>query len=458
MMKTHSNHIRTMISSLYHEKNSPYRLATYASMSIPDTLVCANRLSGHALYVLTREVDSVDFTWRREDTGEVETLSAVFLEPEDPDFAEDRTDHAVDVFGDGRKLTYSVWMQPESAPVVYLLPGLGAHRLSNSTLALAEVAYSFGTSVVCLSSTMNFEFMQQGSSTPLPGFLPQDSQDAHRALNAVHADLERRRPGHSEGHEEILAGASLGGAQTLHIAAAAEDPACEWLDFDVYVAIDPPVDLRYAARQLDQFYNAPLAFPEDERKERMEAILAKVLHLADGKLKPTEDLPFTRLEAEYLIGLSFRATLQTVLLASQERHDQGILMTERDPLCMAPAFREASEYSFMEYIYGFLIPFRTEQEEGTNFDEAAVERVFEQSDLRFIEKALRGNARVRVFANSNDFLLGPDDRAWLRDVLGEHAYFFDDGGHLGNLHRGRVQEAIRSIVERAGEEAEAIEE
>jgi hypothetical protein len=133
-------------------------------------------------------------------------------------------------------------------------------------------------------------------------------------------------------------------------------------------------------------------------------------------------------------------------------------MTERDPLCMAPAFREASEYSFMEYIYGFLIPFRTEQEEGTNFDEAAVERVFEQSDLRFIEKALRGNARVRVFANSNDFLLGPDDRAWLRDVLGEHAYFFDDGGHLGNLHRGRVQEAIRSIVERAGEEAEAIEE
>ena len=412
---------------------------------------------GRVLYVLTREVDATDFSWKSDSTGEVETLAAVFLAPEDPGFPGRGETHTVTLFDDERRLPYSAWMQPEPATVVYLLPGLGAHRIGESSLGLAEAAYDFGASVVTLSSAMNFEFMKGGASTALPGFLPRDAADVHRALGAIHADLERRYPGHAEGQSRFLFGVSLGGAHTLTISATAQDPDDDGLKFDLYVALDPPVDLRYAAGQLDRFYNAPLGFPATERAERMEEILAKVLELAEGRMEPTMDLPFTRLEAEYLIGLSFRATLQMVLLASQERHDQGILLTPRDPLRMAPAFREASEYSFMEYLYGFLLPYYAEQIPEVTLDDAGAAWIFERSDLRSLEPSLRSNERVRVFANANDFLLGPDDRTWLQSVLGERAFFFDEGGHLGNLHRDAVQEVIRSIVVQANEEVAPVE-
>ncbi len=409
------------------------------------------------LYAQQREIEVTDFVWKSDTSASTQTLSAIFLVPEDADFADTGSTERVRL-ASGERFPYSLWLQPEPAPLAYVVPGFGGHRLSEGTLALAEIAYRNGHSVVAVSSPSNWEFMRFGASVATPGYGPVDSHDLHVALTAIDRDLERRFPGRFG--DRRLGGLSLGAYQALFIAASEEQAAAQdLLVFDLYVALDPPVSVEHALTQLDRFYNAPLSFPAAEREERIEEIFAKVLYLSNGDLQPGMELPFTELEAQFLIGLSFRLELQFLLLQSQELHDLGVLRTPRERLHRAPAFREASEYSYLEYVYAFVLPYYAEhaQDSGAErlpairLDEAGARALFEQSDLRSVEAGLAANERVRLFANENDFLLRAEDLDWLRATLGERVTLFPAGGHLGNLHREAIQEVIADTVRQAVE-------
>ena len=402
------------------------------------------------LYMLNREVDVQDFSWQSDESGPTQTLDSIFLAPEDPTFPErGRTDRVR--LSEKQDLPFTLWLQPKPAPLVYVVPGMGGHRLSNGGLGLAEIFYGNGNSVVTLSNPTNWEFIAHGSTVDQPGYVPADAHDLHRAVTAIDHQLEARWPAHFS--SKRLAGLSIGAFQTLFIAAnEARSKAEGLLLFDVYLALDPPVNLEHAMLQVDRFYNAPLSFPAEERARRIEEIFGKVLYLSDGDLQPDMELPFTRLEAEFLIGLAYRLDLQYTILQTQDRHDRGVLQTPRSKLRRAPAFREASEYSFLEYMYAFVLPYYAERDPRLSFDEAGAQQLFADCDLRSIAAELEANERVRLFANENDFLLRPEDLDWLREHLGDRAHFFPAGGHLGNLHRKAIQDVIEGIVEEAAEE------
>src|SRR5438552_1425546 len=82
------------------------------------------------------------------------------------------------------------WMQPHVAPIVYIVPGLGSHRLADSALALAELWYDNGFSVVCVSSAFNSEFMESASTVLVPAYPPVDAHDLHVALTEIDHRLE----------------------------------------------------------------------------------------------------------------------------------------------------------------------------------------------------------------------------------------------------------------------------
>lgn len=395
------------------------------------------------LFTLNREVDVTNFSWRKDESAATQTLEAIFLKAEDPHFAEKgRTDRVL--ISKDRELPYTVWMQPGAAPLYFVVPGLGGHRLSDSALGLAEILYAAGSSVVTVSNPTNWEFIRYAASVDQPGYVPVDALDLHRALTVIDAALEARDPGRASSRR--LAGISMGAAQALHIAAhQGEARAANLVDFELFVALDPPVSLEHAMHQLDRFYNAPLSFPVAERQERIDEIFAKVIYLGGGQLTPATELPFTQVESQFLIGLAFRLDLQFTLLQTQELHDRGVLETPRSYLRRAPAFREASTYSYLEYFYAFLLPCYAERDPRIHLDEAGARTLFDESDLRSIAAGLEANPRVRVFANENDFLLRPEDVQWLRDHLGERAQLFPAGGHLGNLHRKEIQAAIQRV-------------
>lgn len=399
-----------------------------------------------------------------DDTGAVQTLQSAFMAPQDANFWRRLTTGHVGIAATGRQMPYSFRLQDGAAPIVFVVPGTGTHRLGSATLTLAEMAWKRGFSVALVSNSMNFEFMQTAASVSVPGHSPMDARDVHAALHAVAWDLDRRAPDRILGR--VFMGYSLGAFHGFYISAAVanQDPASPRIDFDRYVLLDPPVRMVEALNQLDRFYNAPLVYPPEQRAYAVRRILRKALHVArtslagesgtaytrfgttevgSGTLEPSVELPFTNLEAEYLIGLSFRRTLTSVIWVSQERNDQGVLLTERSNLRRWAAYEEMSDYSFMEYLYAFVLPYY--QQLGLV---QTSEDLVQQNDLHAIEGSLRGNEKLRVFANKNDFLTTKADVEWLTGLVGaDHTEFFPTGGHLGNLGRPDVQKAIMASLE-----------
>lgn len=392
-----------------------------------------------------------------EDSGATQTLEAAFIGPRDPKFGSRMTTRATALASTGRELPYSVRMQPGRAPLVLLVPGLGAHRRSSTSVALAEMAWERGFSVAIISNVMNFEFIENGASVPVPGHAPVDARDVHLALDAVAHDLARSYPERIGAH--VFLGYSLGAFHGFYIAAQQTDPARELLRFDRFVLLDPPVRLLYGMQRLDAFYDIPLAFPEPEAEARRILLKATRVALAaqtarlgsgdysriestdlgDGTIAPEMELPFTSEEAEFLIGLAFRRSLQALLYASQERDDLGVLLTERRRLRRLPVYEEISEYSFEMYLHAFLIPYYRDRLHSVS----SVEEMIAQNDLHVLEGNLRGNPDLRVFANRNDFLTNDEDVDWLTKTVGTgNVYFFPRGGHLGNLHRPEVQAQV----------------
>jgi hypothetical protein len=197
-------------------------------------------------------------------------------------------------------------------------------------------------------------------------------------------------------------------------------------------ALHKAMDLAEASLALDD------AFTFGEDISRMGAMKAGTASLA-----PTGPLPFSNLEAEFLIGLNFRILLQSVIYDSQERFDQGILETERGWFRRTSAYEEIADYSYSEYMYGFVLPYYRDQLRIVG----SARELVEANDLRSIETQLRNHPEIRHFANRNDFLTTDEDVRWMTQVLGaEHVHFFERGGHLGGLHRPEVQAEIMQAV------------
>jgi ABC-type transporter lipoprotein component MlaA len=416
------------------------------------------------LWTLNRdeEIYGHEFSNRHEDSAQVQTLELAFLAPRDPAFGGRLRSGEATIPATGRALPYSYRLQKGRAPIVFLLPGIGSHRQSGSALALAEMVFERGFSVVVLSSALNFEFMQRAASVSVPGHAPADAHDVHVALDAIVRDLSARKPDRLGPH--VLMGYSLGAFHAFFIAAEERSGASDLVGFDRYIALDAPVRLLHGLERIDSFYNAPLAFPADERAEQTLHILRKALHvgkqalaardaesygrvesvnLGGGSLTPAAELPFSNLEAEYLIGLAFRRTLQGIIYASQEREDLGVLESQRGPLRRWAAYQEIADYSFAEYLYAFLLPYYRDRLQRV----ASADELVAQNDLHAIADALRGNPKLRLFANRNDFLTSAEDVVWLTQLLGkQHVRFFPTGGHLGNLHRPEVQHDIMDAL------------
>jgi ABC-type transporter lipoprotein component MlaA len=407
----------------------------------------AYELSRYAWSVLRlQQVVDLSFDMDEDSGSAKETLNSIFLTYDDPEFLTQCEVREVMLPGRDEPLPYDVWLQDDPAPMVYLVPGLGSHRSVDSAVALAELFFEQGWSVATISSAMHPEFMRGGLHHPLPGYGPLDAAAVREALAAVDSEMTRLHPGAVT--RRVMAGVSLGAFHSLLVAAGVGAPA-EGLDdglvLDGFLALDTPVDLLHGVERLDGFYRTPMEFPAEEREQRINNIFLKIVHLLQGEsLTPGTELPFDEWEAEYLIGVSFRLSLVGVIFDSQIRHDRGVLATPLELNQRGPAYREIVRYSFMEYVYAWLLP--SLQERGTLSDD---DSLFTHSRLQHWSDELRGRDDVRVVVNADDFLNTDTDRAWLVEQFGaDHVTLRPMGGHLGNLWEPDVQQ---DIVDRLAE-------
>jgi ABC-type transporter lipoprotein component MlaA len=372
-----------------------------------------------------------------QDEATLETLQSVFVNYTNAEFPAWGRTRSVLIPATGKKLDITYWLQPGRAPVVYMVPGLGAHRLTGNEMALAELLYKNGYSAVCISSSFHPEFMEHASTTDLPDYPPVGIHDVHAALTEIDRRLETLYP-HRLGPKALM-GYSMGGFQTLFMAAQTATNEAPLLKFDRYVAIDAPVRLRYCVTNVDQFYQAALAWPAKERTANIENTLLKVVSVSEEPPQQQANLPFNAIESRFLIGLAFRLTLRDMIFSSQLRHNQGVLRQPLKKSKRRAAYNEIMQYSLWDYIQKFATPY----DKARGIDLGNQETVEKGTDLRTYTAAFQGNQNIRVVANRNDLFLAKEDVEWIESTFGSaHVALFDHGGHLGNLAEPAVRQAI----------------
>lgn len=375
------------------------------------------------------------------DPGSLETLQSVFFTPSDPGFPRRGQTGSVKLATTGRRLGFSYWLQPGEAPVVYIVPGLGSHRLSGSTVGLAELVYRHGFSAVCVSSPFNHEFMRQASTAALPAYTPVDAADLQAALSQIDHCLDSLYPGR-KGAKALL-GFSMGGFHALYIAARNPSRAAFPIQFDRYVAINPPVQLLHSTTVLDEFFQAPLSWPADQRVGNIHSTLRKSAALVQGAPASADSPPFSGVESRFIVGMAFRLILRDTIFTSQARTNQGVLRQPISKLRRQPVYREILRYSFQDYFQKLAVPYYQAMGTADTAEALAI-----AGDLRIHTSELHANPRVRVIGTRNDFLLAKSDLTWLETTFGPGRLTLTDrGGHLGNLLDPEVHRAIIKALE-----------
>jgi ABC-type transporter lipoprotein component MlaA len=392
------------------------------------------------LWAVQRMVEVRDFQPASTDPAGEPTLKAVFFQAGDPDFFRRGKKRTVKLPTTGRRLPYNLWLQKRPAPLIYVMPGTGAHRLSGSAVAVAEMAWARGCSVVTVGSTMNWEFIAGASAHAAPGYPPDDVEDLYAALTAIDQQLEKKYSARLT--RRGIVGLSLGGMHALMIGEMAERSPAGAFKPGRVVAVCPPVNLMHALDRLDEYYQAPLRWPAETRGARAQETAMKAVLLGSGELDPRQGLPFDRTEAQHLIGLFFRLLLRDAIYTNRQRHDLGLLREPPGRFSRREAYREIMRISFSDYVERFI--YRPQLAHPTR--SLTREPFYARADLRWIEGYIKNGDKTRVFVNEDDFLLRPEDLEWLRRTLGDRVTVMPGGGHLGNLYLPSVRESIAGAM------------
>jgi len=429
---------------------APYTYASYGSAYNEVTGV-----SEEALRLTRSETDSyalVKYAWTYAtkdqkpdwalrgpvDVPTLQTLGAIRISYKNPDFLGQGKEISVRIPSTGRHLKFNYWLQKGTAPLVYISPGLSSHRLSLTTLSLAEHLYHNGFSVVTTTSVFHPEFMENASSAALPVYAPVDSNDLLVALTEADHSLTAKYPG--KFGKRALVGFSMGGFITLRLAAYESRTNPELLHFDRYVAIDSPVDVIHGAHVVDGYQNAPMAWPAAQRQGFVNNALHKAAAIGALNSAASEVPPFDAIESKYLLGLTFRITLRDIVFSSQMRNNMGKLQTPLSNWRREPLYAEIMNISYKDYFLNYAIPYYKQQG-------VSIEQILHEGTLRSHESLLRRQPKIRLLVNKNDFLLPGNDLSWLRSTFRpSQLTVFPDGGHLGNLATPPVQKAVLNAL------------
>lgn len=334
----------------------------------------------------------------------------------------------------------------KSAPLVFVIPGTGGISESSGALFLAEKLYNLGYQTVTVDDAFSWTFAIAGSRSGLPGYTPSDSQDLYKALQAVNAKLVQDKKITPRTYSVV--GYSLGALQTLFMHRL--DEREKQFRFERVLMIDPPMDLMYAVRSLDNLYNLGDQL-SDGRKlfvfNRVVDVGGKYLNQKADFTDPDflqqafAELEFNNRDLAYLIGGSFRDSLRDVIFASQQVNDLKILKSSVSRYVRNVRYEEARKFSFAQYMSLFLYP-QIKKQKGTDYNIDTMNR--EASFYQF-GNYVQTRKNIYIVHTADDFILKKGDLAWIKDNFGERAMIFPYGGHCGAMNFPAFAEYLKTV-------------
>ena len=113
---------------------------------------------------------------------------------------------------------------------------------------------------------------------------------------------------------------------------------------------------------------------------------------------------------------------------TQVMHDQKVLSALKHD--KRKRLEEAKGFTFTAYNEKIAVPLWQKQAGNTDAD---LETFIQGGSLAHIVARLRGNPKVQIMHNADDFMAERKSIEALKEALGDQVMLYPYGGHLGNL-------------------------
>jgi hypothetical protein len=336
-------------------------------------------------------------------------------------------------FLEGRgDLSVTLYRQPHRAPLLFILSGIGTNPYFGLATYFASLFHKEGFHIVILPSPMSWNFALAASRSGAPGYAPEDARDLYEAMQTTLGIVRARYNLEITGISFL--GASLGALEGAHLSLI--DAEERKIGILKYLLVNPPLDIEYALKKVDEWDARQDTFGRAKSK----GLLAKAIAIVESFSKEKRDDPavfdrlvkafagFTTEELQFLIAEDLQVLLPELVYVTQAIHDQNVLRAPRDQ--PRRRLEEAKNVTFLDYTERIALPvWRLQSGEP----QADLESFTRRGSLTPILDRLRGNPKVQIMHNADDFFADRKSIEELKEALGDQVTLYPYGGHLGNL-------------------------
>ena len=346
------------------------------------------------------------------------------------------------------QVSVALYRQNRSAPLLFLLSGIGSNSYFGVATYLARLFYQAGFHVVILPSPMNWNFALSASRTAAPGFAPADARDLYDVMQKTLPVLKSRYNVTITGINFL--GVSLGGLEGAYLSVL--DGEERKLGIEKYLLINPPVNLSYALKKLDEWHALGAKFG----RERAQGLVAKAIGIVESFSRDSRDDPrvynevakkfaaFTTAEIQFLIAEEVQSLLPELVYVTRVINDPDVRRTAKDH--MRQYLESAKDLTFLDYNERLAVSLWRIQFADP---EADLDTFIERGSLTRILDQLRSNSKVVVMHNADDVFTDRQSIAELKAALGDQLILYPYGGHLGNLWYPENKQRIIGVFKTA---------
>ncbi len=308
-----------------------------------------------------------------------------------------------------------------TAPIMIFYPSIGESAGNHHALVFAKMFYDAGFSVVMQGSHFHWEFVKSMPDGYAPGLPEKDAEYVRLITSKI---LEKLKEKYSyEPREKTIVGTSFGAVASLFV--AEKESKNNILGVNRFIAISPPIELKYALLQLDKNGES---FDKDDVKDKTALTAAKILQMYDLKNEKnfhTDKLPFNDEEAKLITTFIMRQKLSDIIYTIENTNKNK----ESDIYGMI------NNMSYQDYAEKYL---------GLSIcDECP------HASLYALTEYLSTNDNYKIYESFDDYLLNKEQICKLKNIAGEKLICINCGSHLGFLYRKEFLDIFKNDVLKA---------
>lgn len=359
-----------------------------------------------------------------------------------------------DVFFYGSQLLYSVALQDDKAPLIFLIAGTGASHNGAKNTNMARAFYQAGFHVVSISSPTYNNFVIAASSNGVIGHAERDAADIYRVFEMIWAELKAD----IDVTTFNLTGYSLGAFNAAFVSKLDEERNS--FDFNRVLLINPPVSLYNSVSLLDRMtQNIPGGVNNFDRfvDKLMRAYTTtyKATQTKDSVDGGGDDFLYKTYKAlnlqdeqlAALIGTSFRVSSSSLVFTSDVMADYGYIKPKGLTLNRYSNLQLYNDVSvrlgFTDYYHEFFYPYYKADYPNMTRDEFIA-----SMSLTSIAEYLKNTKKITMMGNVDDVILQPGEIDFFPSVFGDRATIYPRGGHCGNMdYRDNVVHMVGTFTE-----------